>query len=134
MAGADLAALRAFRAGPYGCFGRRRDALFELLDALLSAGACPSRPHLRLAPGHRRGWGRGSAALRRGQVHVGALRALRRRQPVPDGPPVSAVDVSVWPRADAATPRSGATRTTRPAGGGPAAIRSCPGGPTRGGC
>ena len=103
MAAEDLAALRAFRAGLYGCFGRRRDALFELLDAVLAAGACPSLPHLSLAPGHRRGWGSVYAALRRGHVHVEALRALLRRQPLPAGPPVYAVDVSVWPRADAAT-------------------------------
>ena len=103
MTGEDLAALRAFRAGLYGCFGRRRDALFELLDAVLTAGACPSLPHLSLAPGHRRGWGSIYAALRRGHVHVEALRALVRRQPLPAGPPLYAVDVSVWPRADAAT-------------------------------
>ena len=103
MVGEALAALRAFRAGMYTCFGRRRDALFELLDALLTAGPCPSLPHLSLASGHRRGWGSVYAALRRGHVHVEALRALLLRQPVPEGPPVSAVDVRVWPRADAAT-------------------------------
>src|SRR5829696_5398630 len=102
MAGPEVAALRAFRAGRYACLGRRRDALFEVLDALLAPGPCPSLPHLSLAPGHRRGWGSVYAALRRGHVHVEALRALLRRQPLPDGPPIYAVDVSVWPRADAA--------------------------------
>ena len=103
MAATEVETLRAFRAGLYGCLGRRRDALFELLDALLTAGPCPSLPHLSLAPGHRRGWGSVSAALRRGHVHAEALRALLVRQPLPDGPPLSAVDVSVWPRAAAAT-------------------------------
>jgi hypothetical protein len=103
MAATEVEALRAFRAGLYACLGRRRDALFELLDALLTAGPCPSLPHLSLAPGHRRGWGSVYAALRRGHVHVEALRALLVRQPLPDGPPLYAVDVSVWPRADAAT-------------------------------
>jgi DDE superfamily endonuclease len=70
---------------------------------LLTAGPCPSLPHLSLAPGHRRGWGSVYAALRRGHIHVEALRALVLRQPLPAGPPVYAVDVSVWPRADAAT-------------------------------
>jgi hypothetical protein len=103
MAATEVEALRAFRAGVYACLGRRRDALFELLDALLTARSCPSLPHLSLAPGHRRGWGSIYAALRRGHVHAEALRALLLRQPLPSGPPVYAVDVSVWPRADAAT-------------------------------
>src|SRR5262249_17909444 len=54
-------------------------------------------------PGHRRGWGSVSAALRRGHVHAEALRALLLRQPVPEGPPPYAMDVSGWPRPGAAT-------------------------------
>ena len=103
MADGDLEALRAFRAGLFVCLGRRRDALLDVLDAVLTAGAFPSLPHLSLAPSHRRGWGSVYAALRRGHVHVEALRALLGRQPVPDGPPLYAVDVSVWPRPGAAT-------------------------------
>ena len=99
----EVAALRAFRAGLYVCFTRRRDALFEVLDAVLTAGAVPSLPHLSLAPGHRRGWGSVYAALRRGHVYVEALRALLVRQPMPAGPPLYAVDVSVWPRPGATT-------------------------------
>lgn len=37
--------LRDFRQRLYGCFGRRADALFELTDAVLSAGTVPSPPH-----------------------------------------------------------------------------------------
>ena len=80
MVATEVEALRAFRAGRYACLGRRRDALFEVLDALLASGPCPSLPHLSLAPGHRRGWGSVYAALRRGQVHLEALRALLRRR------------------------------------------------------
>src|SRR5215208_7613206 len=41
-------ALRAFRRSFYECFHRRKDALFELADAILSAdGAAPSPAHLR---------------------------------------------------------------------------------------
>jgi hypothetical protein len=103
MADGDLEALRAFRAGLFVGFGRRRDALLEVLDALLTAGAAPSLPHLSLAPGHRRGWGSVYAALRRGHIYGEALRALLLRQPMPDGPPLYAVDVSVWPRPGATT-------------------------------
>jgi hypothetical protein len=103
MADGELGALRAFRAGLFVCFGRRRDALLELLDAVLAAGPFPSLPHLSLAPGHRRGWGSVYAALRRGHVPAEALRALLLRQPAPEGPPLYAVDVSAWPRPGAAT-------------------------------
>ena len=53
----DLEALRAFRTALHGCFQRRADALFELVDALLAAGPVASLPHLSLQAAHRRGWG-----------------------------------------------------------------------------
>lgn len=96
--------LRAFRDSFYRCFGRRADALFELTDAMLSAGTVPSPVHLSLAPAHRRGWGSLYAALRRGRVNEGSLRDLLARLPsVGKGnqPSVYAVDVSVWSRSDA---------------------------------
>jgi hypothetical protein len=103
MADREVEALRAFRAGLYVAFGRRRDALLDVLDALLTGGPAPSLAHLSLAPGHRRGWGSVYAALRRGHVHAEAVRSLLRRQPMPDGPPLYAIDVSVWPRPGAGT-------------------------------
>ena len=103
MADDDVQALRAFRAGLFVCFPRRRDALLEVLDAVLTTGAVPSLPHLSLAPGHRRGWGSVYAALRRGHISFEALRSLLVRQPMPAGPPLYAVDVSVWPRPGATT-------------------------------
>src|SRR5215208_2631171 len=99
-----LDGLRAFRNSLYRCFDRRADALFELTDALLTAGTVPSPVHLSLAPVHRRGWGSLYAALSRGQVDEGSLRELlARRASVGDGDrsSVYAVDVSVWSRCDA---------------------------------
>ncbi len=52
---ADQATLDAFRTDLYACFDRRADALFELVDAALTAGPQPSLAHLSLEPGHRRG-------------------------------------------------------------------------------
>ena len=49
--------LQGFREEAFGCLGRRRDALFELVDALLAAESMTSLPHLSLPPVHRRGWG-----------------------------------------------------------------------------
>src|SRR5215208_6583612 len=96
-------ALRAFRDSLYRCFDRRADALFELGDALLTAGVVPSPVHLSLEPAHRRGWGSLYAALDRGRLDAGALRRLLARHPlaVRGEAPVYAVDVSVWPRCDA---------------------------------
>jgi DDE superfamily endonuclease len=99
---APLDALRAFRGSLYRCFDRRADALFELGDAVLTAGVVPSPVHLSLEPSHRRGWGSLYAALDRGRIDEEALRGLLARHPLAGGgPPVYAVDVSVWARCDA---------------------------------
>jgi len=95
--------VRAVRADLYACFGRRRDALYDLVDAIASAGPRPSAAHLSLAPMHQRGWGSLYAALRHGGLDVAALRALMLCHPLEGGQPVYAVDVSVWPRCDATT-------------------------------
>ncbi len=99
-----LDGLHTFRNSLYRCFGRRADALFELADALLTAGAVPSPVHLSLAPVHRRGWGSLYAALSRGRIEEGPLRELLARHAWTGDAsraPVYAVDVSVWSRCDA---------------------------------
>ena len=95
--------LRAFRDAVYGCFTQRRDALFDLVDALLTAETVPSPVHLSLAPAHRRSWGSLYAALAAGRIDVPALRALLARHSLADGQPIYAVDCSVWVRDDAET-------------------------------
>jgi hypothetical protein len=104
--------LRAFRDSFYRCLDRRADALFELTDAILTAGSVPSPPHLSVAAVHRRGWGSLYAALGVGRMDEGGLRNLLSRCPLGDGdaryPPIYAVDDSVWPRCDAeASPERG---------------------------
>jgi hypothetical protein len=103
----SLDSLRAFRDSLYRCFERRADALFELTDALLTAGPVPSPPHLSLAAVHRRGWGSLYAALNMGRADEAGLQDLLCRHPLEGGepgcPPIYAVDVSVWPRCDAET-------------------------------
>src|SRR5215216_2576789 len=67
-----------------------------------SPGVVPSLVHLSLQPAHRRGWGSLYAALQWGRVEAEALRALLGGYPLAsEGPPVHAVDVSVWSRCDA---------------------------------
>src|ERR671910_1316262 len=98
-------ALRAFRRSCYKCFHRRRDALFELADAILTAdGTAPSPAHLSLKASHRRGWGSLYAALDRGRIDDEALRKLLARHPLASTEgetPIYAVDASVWDRCDA---------------------------------
>jgi hypothetical protein len=100
-----LDSLRAFRSSLYRCFERRADALFELTDALLTAGPVPSPPHLSLAAIHRRRWGSLYAALSMGRTHKAGLQELLSRHPLEGAelgcPPIYAVDVSVWPRCNA---------------------------------
>src|SRR5215218_6231599 len=101
----SLDSLRTFRSSLYRCFERRADALFELTDALLSAGPVPSPPHLSLAAIHRRSWGSLYASLSMGRTHKAGLQDLLCRHPLegaePGCPPIYAGDVSVWPRCDA---------------------------------
>src|SRR5205807_358198 len=73
---ANYPALRHFRDDLYACCYRRADALFELADALVAAGALPSPVHLSGEPVHRRGWGSLYAALRYGRIDETSLRAL----------------------------------------------------------
>jgi hypothetical protein len=96
-------ALQTFRRSFYECLQRRKDALFELADAILSADAAPSPVHLSLQPAHRRGWGSFYAALARGCIDAELLRDLLVRHPLSGSSATSvyAVDTSVWPRCDA---------------------------------
>src|SRR3954452_8683776 len=98
-----LLTLRAFRQALYRCLDRRADALFELLDALLTTGPVPSPVHLSQAPIHRRGWGSLYAALAQGRLNIAALQLLVAQYPLAEGQPIYAVDVSVWARPDATT-------------------------------
>ena len=99
----SLSPVATFRTSLYGCFGKRADALFELVDTVLTADTVPSLVHLSLEASHRRRWGSLYAALRHGQVDAEALRSLLARHPLDGGQPIYAVDVSVWPRCDAET-------------------------------
>lgn len=95
------AGLRSFREEAFGCLGRRGDALFELVDALLAAESMPSLPHLSLQPIHRRGWGSVYAALAVGEVDGARLAEVLAAQAPRVAQPVFAVDASTWARCDA---------------------------------
>src|SRR3954454_22263353 len=49
--------LRGFRAEAFGCLGRRRDALFELVDGLLAAVVALTDPQVVIVGGTWGTWG-----------------------------------------------------------------------------
>src|SRR5258708_34625412 len=95
--------LRAFRQQVYTLFGCRRDALFELVDAVLTAPAIETPAHLSLVPSCQRRWGSLYEALNAGIVDFPALEQLVASYPLASEPAWYAVDASVWPRCDAET-------------------------------
>jgi hypothetical protein len=99
----DWEALRAFRHQVYTLFGCRRDALFETLDAVLSAPTLETPAHLSLAPDCLRGWGSLYDALNAGTMDLTQLETLVSSCLFALPTNWYAVDASVWPRCDAET-------------------------------
>jgi DDE superfamily endonuclease len=103
---AALGTVAEFRQHVYNCLTRRRDAVFDLIDALAChAGPVSSLPALSLEPEFRRGHGALYSALADGGLDEARVRELLL-DTVPagrDGLVWFAGDVSGWPRPDAAT-------------------------------
>jgi hypothetical protein len=106
-----------FRGELYWCLGRRRDALFEVADAVLCR---QDRVHmlaeLSPEPECRRGHGAVYDALNCGEVHFARLRRALAGVALPawpDGRIRLAVDMSNWlrPDAEASPERCSAART-----------------------
>ena len=95
--------LRDFRQQVYTLFGCRRDALFETLDAVLSAPTLETPAHLSLAPSCQRGWGSLYDALNAGTMDLQRLERLVASYPFETETGWYTVDASVWPRCDAET-------------------------------
>jgi len=102
-AGGALARLAGFRRELYWCLWRRPDALFELTDAVLTAGHAGSLPYLSLEPVFRRGHGMIYQALSEGAVDEEALRDLLVAVRPRGWPLVFAIDASTYPRPEAET-------------------------------
>ena len=100
----EFAVLSGFRSEFVRCLTRRREALFELCDAVLCANG-PVRSLVELAevPEHRRGHGALYDAVNHGRIDERRLRDALAGLPLPragDGRLVLAVDVSPWLRPD----------------------------------
>lgn len=97
MDSTPLTPLDAFRRGAYACFPRAADALFEVVDALLTEDRARSFVELSQAPGCQRRWPSLYAALRDGRIDRAALRRLfvgALPHPAPGGRLVLGVDTS----------------------------------------
>ncbi|GHO50345.1 hypothetical protein [Ktedonospora formicarum] len=79
-----LEPLTSFRQQMYQLFTRRRDALFDLTDALLTTGAVLSPAHLSLAASFQRSWGSIYDALVDGKIDGQAVETLLAKQTPPE--------------------------------------------------
>ncbi len=84
-------------------FGRRRDALFETLDALLRAGPVASFAMLSLDPRVKRRWHSLYKALEKGELHEAWLATHLARQVPPAEVQYFSLDGTAWPRPRART-------------------------------
>ena len=104
--GAAVETLDGFRRGLYACMTRRADALFETAEAVLCApGRVQDVARLSLAGECRRGHGGLYDGLACGRIDADRLRGLLAQAPLPGFPGgriVLGVDVSNWPRPEAA--------------------------------
>lgn len=102
----SLPVLSRFRTEFYACLTARRDALFELADAVLCAdGPVKTLVGLSLVPEHRRGHGALYDAVNHGGIDIGRLQVALAKVPLPrvGGRLVLAVDITAWLRPDANT-------------------------------
>lgn len=100
-----FAKLRAFRQKAYSLIGNGRDALFDLMDAVLVTRSVNSFAELSLSPVFRRQWPSLYEALQDSHPPRGAWMELSVEQIPQDERIVLAGDHTAWPRLQAATLR-----------------------------
>src|SRR5258708_12648782 len=98
-----LASLATFRAMAYGAFGRRRDALFELCDTLLTTGPVPALPLLSVQAHYQRRWGSLYDALPVGEISRRTLQQLLAAHPLSPPHPTYPSPVTLSPPSAAHT-------------------------------
>lgn len=97
----QLTKLAAFRQSVYGCLTQARDALFELLDAVLTTPQLAAFPELSCAPVFRRQWPSLYEALQDGALDMPALLKLEIESLPPSARPLLVGDHTAWTRAQA---------------------------------
>lgn len=99
-----LNTLKAFRHEVYGTFQRAKDALFNMLDALVTEDRAHSLPELSLSPHFERRWGSVYEALEDGRINEKRLREVFVSfRPASSGPLRLGVDATGIARPKAVT-------------------------------
>ncbi len=97
--------LNQFRQSLYGQFGKAKDALFDLMDAVLVSASIPSFVSLSQSPVFRRQWPSVYAALHDSRIPYGKVYQGLVARVAGEGQPILAGDQTLWPRPDAPTLR-----------------------------
>ena len=100
----QISILSEFRQALYDlAFTNRRDALFELLDALLLKGPMPSFPMLAFSVFCQRQWPSLYQAIEEGEIDLPWLHTFLAQQVPAQGICYYALDCAAWPRPQACT-------------------------------
>ncbi len=97
--------LSQFRQSLYGQLGKAKDAVFELMDAVLVSACIPSFVSLSQSPVFRRRWPSTYAALHDSRLVQAQLLGQIAKQVETSEQPILAGDRTLWPRRDAKTLR-----------------------------
>jgi len=97
--------LNQFRQSLYRQLGKAKDAMFDLMDAVLVSSSIASFVSLSQSPVFRRQWPSIYAALQDGRIPYNKVHRGLVGQVSGEGQPILAGDRTVWPRPDAPTLR-----------------------------
>ncbi len=97
--------LKQFRQSAYTLLGKGKDAIFDLMDAVLTSPRVNSFVELSLSPVFRRAWSSLYAGLRSSRPQRRKLMMLGIEQMPTEGRPLLAGDHTAWPRSYARTLR-----------------------------
>ena len=95
--------LKQFRQSAYTLLGQGKDAIFDLMDAVLTSPRVNSFVELSLSPVFRRAWSSLYAGLRNGRPQRRKLMQLYTEQMPTEPRPLLAGDHTAWPRPEART-------------------------------
>ena len=98
-----FAKLQQFRQDVYGCLGKAKDAVFELMDAVLTSPSVSSFVSLSQSPLFRRQWSSIYAAVHDSRPPRKKLMKHFVTEIPTEEQPLLAGDHTVWPRPEAAT-------------------------------
>jgi hypothetical protein len=103
MSTPEMERLRAFRQQVYTILRCRRDAQFEIIEAVLTVPVIESPAHVSLAPAFQRKWGSLYDAFNAGTMDQSDMEQMMAEYPLETQTNWYAIDASVWPRCDAET-------------------------------